>query len=100
MNVNEYGKMTPEKVAEHRTLEEAIRRFGVEDQTSRLLGATAELQKEICKTAGDTCRIVEEIADIEIMLEQLKISYGIAEIVASERRMKVNRLEERMKGGT
>lgn len=100
MNVNEYGNMTSEQVTEKRTLEMAIERYGIEAQTKMLLEEMAELQKEICKFwrgKDNVVDIADEVADVEIMLEQAKMIFGIADEVTRHRRMKVDRLAERIK---
>lgn len=101
MNVNEYGKMTPEQVTEQRTLEMAINKYGEEAQIKMLLEEMSELQKEICKFwrgKDNSVDIADEVADVEIMLDQTKMIFGIEEVVATHRRMKINRLAERLKG--
>lgn len=60
----------------------------------------SELQKEICKNwrgKDNYDEIAEEIADVEIMLDQLKMIYGISERqVLKFRNDKVIRLKERL----
>ena len=60
----------------------------------------SELQKELCKslrmnyTYGN---IVEEIADVEIMLEQMKIYFEINETEIEEmKKLKIKRTKERL----
>lgn len=101
MNVNEYGGMTTERVKETRTLEEAIHKYGNEAQTKMLLEEMAELQKEICKfwRGKDNLEdIADEVADVEIMLAQTKMIFGIEEAVTRHRTAKLQRLSDRMKG--
>lgn len=43
--------------------------------------------------------IAEEIADVEIMLEQMKMLFCCADDVRNERRRKVERLKERLDNG-
>ena len=55
----------------------------------------AELQKELCKAArgkDNREQNAEEIADVEIMLEQMKVLHGCAEAVAAYRESKLRRL--------
>ena len=59
----------------------------------------SELQKELCKDLrgrGSFEHIAEEIADVEIMLEQMKMLFGCTDDVRDWRRRKVERLKERL----
>jgi hypothetical protein len=59
----------------------------------------AELQKELCKCLrgeANTGHIAEEIADVEIMLGQMKLLFDIEEMVESYKRHKLIRLGERI----
>lgn len=100
MNVNEYGTKTAHAVTEERTLENAIHQYGNEAQTKMLLEEMAELQKEICKRwrgKDNLEEIADEVADVEIMLAQTKMIFGIEDAVARHRRMKIERLAQRLK---
>lgn len=60
----------------------------------------AELQKELSKYLRgreNTTEIAEEIADVEIMLEQMKVLFGIEDIVKDYKNQKLRRLEERLR---
>lgn len=65
-----------EAIAEH---------FGMNNQMSKTVEELSELMKVICKmqTEGFKTKyyiyLIEEIADVEIMLEQLKYLYAIDE---------------------
>lgn len=67
-------------------------------------GATSKmdeikLKKELCKCLrGETNigHIAEEIADVEIMLGQMKLLFDIEEMVESYKRHKLARLGERI----
>lgn len=101
MNVNEYGGMTTEKVKETRTLEEAIHKWGNEAQVKMLLEEMAELQKEICKFwrgKQNHEEIADEVDDVEIMLAQIKMIFGIEEAVNRHRAAKIHRLQNRLRG--
>lgn len=79
----------------------AIEKYGAYAQSLMLLEEIAELQKEICKSyRGKENReqIAEEIADVEIMLAQIKMIYGVADKAAEWRDAKVKRLAERLGG--
>ena len=59
----------------------------------------SELQKEICKHwrgRDNTRAIAEEIADVEIMLEQMKMIFQCADAVSLYRIQKLKRLERRL----
>lgn len=63
----------------------------------------SELQKELCKYLRgkySPANIAEEIADVEIMLEQMKMLFCCADDVHDVRRRKVERLKERLDNGT
>lgn len=81
--------------------QEAIELYGENLQQIVAIEKMAELQKEISKTiqsgATDRDAIAEEIADVEFMLRQLMIIYGI-DAFEVERRMenKAERLFERI----
>lgn len=54
----------------------AIKTWGAEVQTLIVMEEMAELQKELCKHsrgADNRTAIAEEIADVQIMLEQMMI---------------------------
>lgn len=71
---------------------------GEEKQIFKLFEEMAEVQKEICKyvegkAPGDQqIRIAEEIADTEIMLEQMKCLFGLEEAVEKQKVYKILRL--------
>ena len=60
----------------------------------------SELQKELCKSLRSNYNygnIVEEIADVEIMLEQMKIYFEIKENEVEEmKEIKIKRTKERV----
>lgn len=89
---------TPEE--EHEVFREALRKFGNLNQAVVMLEEMSELQKELCKDLrGQThyAAIAEEIADVEIMLEQMKLLFDNRSLVQIFRNMKVNRLRQRLK---
>ena len=64
-----------------------------------VLEEMSELQKEICKLwRGKDNRdaIAEEVADVEIMLDQLKLMLDIPYEVEQHRQNKLQRLRERL----
>lgn len=84
-----------------RVLERAILTYGVDAQKVMIFEEIAELQKEICKDmrgANNREAIIEETADLMIMLEQLKMMHHITdEELEKVIEFKLNRLDERMK---
>lgn len=79
--------------------EQAIRTYGKESQMKMVLEEVAELQKEICKLwrgRDNIQAIAEEVADVEIMLDQLKLILDIEEDVQRFREKKITRLKERL----
>ena len=86
---------------------DAIDTFGAEHQLIKTLEELSELQKEICKYFEceeswqkelAKINIAEETADVEIMLEQLKIIFKNADAVDQWRGAKLERLERRLHG--
>ena len=60
----------------------------------------AECQKEICKIlrgSEDFSYLAEEVADATIMLEQIRLMFGINDEVCAYMDAKVKRLDERLK---
>ena len=84
-------------------LKSAISHYGVNVQKVTAMEEMAELTKEISKSIryGDinTENIAEEMADVEICLEFLRLIYNNAERVKEYKSQKIDRLAERIKGG-
>ena len=82
-------------------LMEAIQTYGSDHQLNVAIEEMAELTKEICKRkrmANNRNEIIEEMADVLIMLEQLKLIFNISSIELEEQiKFKIARLQERMK---
>lgn len=73
--------------------ETAIKVYGVSNQENMAIEECAELIQAINKKhRGRQHNIPEEIADVEIMLEQLKIANECHEEVETIRKEKVDRL--------
>lgn len=88
--------------ADERILDEAIRQYGMNAQVIMVFEEMSELQKELCKHLrgkDNLHEIAEEIADVEIMLAQMKMVFNCAEEVSKWRQKKIARLEERLNGG-
>lgn len=80
-------------------LQAAIARWGKDAQTKMVLEEMSELQKEICKMwrgKENTANIAEEVADVEIMLNQLKLMLDIEDTVRKYKSAKLIRLQERL----
>lgn len=80
-------------------LKAALDKWGAEAQTLMMFEEMAELQKELCKyTRGENNvqHIAEEIADVQIMLDQMMLLFDCKTEVMDYRRMKINRLSERL----
>lgn len=81
---------------------EAIRQNGYKMQTMVAIEEMSELTKELVKFMRgehNTDAIAEEIADVEIMIRQMKIIYDIKdEDVEKYRVMKLDRLKNKLEG--
>lgn len=78
----------------------ALLKYGLQAQEDVLLEEMSELSKVILK--GRRSRIiredlVDEIADVEIMLEQIKQYHNLSNRVVERKRYKKRRLEGRLK---
>lgn len=87
---------------EQKTLAAAVDTFGAENQKWVFMGECGELFDAMADHRRGRCgvdHVAEEIADVEIMLEQLKMIYGCHDAVRVWRRKKLKRLWLRLKGG-
>ena len=88
------------KTRENEIFLSALTKWGAGMQTVMVFEEMAELQKELCKSLrGKDNRgyIAEEIADVRIMLDQMEILHHCAEDVDVWRRVKLARLEKRLR---
>lgn len=80
--------------------ESAIEHYGRERQTLKAVEEMAELTKELAKCFipnGTTLdKIVDEIADVTVMLEQLRLIYHVNDAVQERISYKVKRLQHRV----
>jgi hypothetical protein len=79
--------------------EKALLHYGEENQLVVALEELSECQKEICKFLrgfGNAGHLAEEIADAAIMLEQVRLIYGLNNLVCQKMDEKIKRLEERV----
>jgi len=87
--------MTQEKIELYK---KAIKIFGQEAQLKMAIEEMAELTKAICKLfrkngENERVAIYEEIADVEIMIEQLRVLFGQTKIDL-RKEGKIRRLEK------
>lgn len=91
-----------EYINESEVLQRALDTYGSLPQIVMVFEEMSELQKELCKYLRgkySPANIAEEIADVEIMLEQMKMLFCCTDAVRNERRRKVERLKARLDNG-
>ena len=79
--------------------EKALKKWGLEKQLIVAIEEMTELQKELTKILrgiGDIDHLVEEVADAEIMIEQIRYFYGLGLSVETVKELKLKRLEKRL----
>ena len=84
---------------EKEILKSALSLYGSTAQTVVAIEELSELQKELCKSlrfGANRQHIAEEIADVQIMLEQMMILYELHYDVVAWRWKKVDRLWNRL----
>lgn len=87
---------------EQKVLADAVETYGAENQKWVFMGECGELFDAMSDYRRGRCEVdhvAEEIADVEIMLDQLMIIYGCRDAVKAWRRKKLKRLWMRLKGG-
>ena len=81
-------------------LKRALETWGEQAQMLMVVEEMSELMKEILKNINrkknNIDAIIEETADVEIMLEQLKENYQIAEKVEAYKNDKIKIIEQRL----
>lgn len=81
--------------------DDLIKKFGPKAQVIVAIEELSELQKELCKYLRNNEQlflvkgIIEEIADVEIMLEQLKRLFGPVWAIDEIKDNKIRRAQER-----
>lgn len=83
------------------TYTNALIQFGERNQMIVAVEELSECQKEICKIlrGGEDFRhLAEEIADAQIMLEQLIMIFSLQDCVENYMEQKIQRLDERCRG--
>lgn len=89
--------------AEKEIFEKALETYGLQPQITIAFEEMSELQKELCKflrgknDVKTIANIAEEIADVEIMLDQMILLFDISDYVAGFRESKVFRLAARLR---
>lgn len=79
--------------------DEALIKWGKHNQLVVAIEEMSELQKEICKYfrhEGKDQDLVEEVADVSIMLEQIIFVFDIEDDVKKVMQEKIRRLERRI----
>lgn len=77
-------------------LRKAIEKFGIESQRLMAIEEMSELTKELCKNSrrfNNGSAISEEIADVEIMLAQLKLIFNNDDEVETFKAEKMSKLQ-------
>ena len=82
------------------TYKRALQVWGKEPQMLQVIEEMSELIKEILKNINrkkdNISELIEETADVEIMLEQLKVCYNIADDVAKYKTEKLKKIDQRL----
>ena len=76
--------------------QKALDKWGTNFQIIMVMEEMSELQKALIKHIrgkGNRSDIIEELADVDIMLEQMKIAFNCAEDVMIVKSEKLSRLE-------
>ena len=93
------GWRLPMNPVEKHIFENAPTHYGPEAQIKMLYEEMAEIQLAVCKNgrgADNLDNIAEEIADVGIMLDQMRLLFGVGPLSDVKRSEKVARLAERM----
>lgn len=80
----------------------ALKKYGLAGQFTVAIEELAELQKELCKYLRgreNYAELAEELADVEIMVEQVKQFLYLDDAVDEWKAEKLQRLEQRVTGG-
>lgn len=80
----------------------AIEKWGIDAQACMAIEEMSELTKEICKVRrgkNDLDALADEIADVTIILEQLRIMFNLNDLVCQHMDTKITRLKSRLAGG-
>lgn len=84
-------------------LKKAINTYGCNGQVDVCIEEMSELTKALIKdrrhngsNVEDWLNIIEEIADVKIMLEQMEMIFNCKDRVSEQIEYKINRLKERL----
>lgn len=80
-------------------IKESVSKHDLDYHRYMLIEEMSELTKELCKDRrgkDNLEHIAEEIADVQIMMEQLMIAYNCQDLVDTFYNMKLNRLKRRI----
>lgn len=87
-------------MTENELYKRALQDWGKEPQMMQVIEEMAELTKEILKNINrkkdNIAELIEETADVEIMLGQLKCCYGIEKNVADYKVAKMQKIAKRL----
>jgi len=84
---------------EQRIYRAAVNTYGEESQVGMMIEEMSELTQALCKMKrGKDHNITEELADVEIMLNQLKLMFGQME-VEEWKIIKLARLDKMLREG-
>ena len=78
----------------------ALIAYGEKNQCIVAIEELSECQKEICKVLrddGNMDHLAEEIADATIVLEQIRMIFGLNDLVCRKMDEKVQRLDDNLK---
>ena len=82
------------------TYQRALKTWGKEPQMLQVIEEMSELTKDILKNINrkkdNVAELIEETADVEIMLEQLKCCYGINDAVEKYKAEKLVKINQRL----
>ena len=88
------------EINEEELYKRALRVWGKEPQMLQVIEEMSELIKEILKNVNrkkdNVAAIIEEAADVEIMLGQLKCCYGIADKISAYKAEKLKVIAKRL----
>lgn len=79
--------------------DEAEKKWGLDAQLMMAVEEMSELTKEICKMhrgKQDFEALADEIADVSIMMEQLKHFFALEDMVSEHMDAKIRRLQSRL----
>ena len=93
------AKREEKRIERNKVYFQLFNKYGVDKQLIVANEELSELQKEICKCLrrkGTRENLVEEVADVSIMLEQIIYSFNIDDEVEKVVEEKIKRTKERL----